>query len=141
MENQSSNSQNTWNPLNFNMDIFKKFSIEAARSLPNLTKNHPCRNIHGHSFKVKIVVRGRVNKNTGFVMDFSEIDEAFKPLLDQLDHKYLNDVPGLENPSSENMCQWIWSRLKPKLPSLHKIIIKETESTGCSYKGGKDGSS
>ena len=117
------------------MDIFKIFSIEAARSLPNLPNNHPCKNVHGHSFKVKIVVRGRVNENTGFVIDFSEIDLAFKPLVTQLDHKYLNDVPGLENPSSENMCQWIWLNLKPKLPGLYKIVIQETESTGCSFKG------
>jgi 6-pyruvoyltetrahydropterin/6-carboxytetrahydropterin synthase len=80
-------------------------------------------------------VRGKVNKKTGFVIDFSEIDKSFQPLLDQLDHKYLNDVSGLENPSSENMCQWIWLKLKPRLPKLYKIVIKETESTGCSYKG------
>lgn len=117
------------------MDIFKIFSIEAARSLPNLPDDHPCKNVHGHSFKVKIVLRGKVNKKTGFVIDFSEIDKSFQPLLDQLDHKYLNDVSGLENPSSENMCQWIWLKLKPRLPNLYKIVIKETESTGCSYKG------
>tara|TARA_B100000900_G_C20524646_1_gene693649 strand:- start:344 stop:700 length:357 start_codon:yes stop_codon:yes gene_type:complete len=117
------------------MDIHKIFSIEAARSLPNLPQNHPCNNIHGHSFKVKIIVRGLVNEQTGFVIDFSEIDTAFKPIFKQLDHNYLNNVSGLENPSSENMCHWIWNKLKPNLPNLYEIIIEETESTGCSYKG------
>jgi len=117
------------------MEIFKTFTIESARSLPNLPNGHPCKNIHGHSFKIIITVSGKVNINTGFVMDFSEIDSAFAPIYKQIDHAYLNDLNGLENPSSENLCQWIWSRLSITLPSLKKIEIKETESTGCIYKG------
>ena len=117
------------------MNVFKTFTIEAARSLPNLPDGHPCKNIHGHSFKITITVTGDVDNKTGFVMDFGDIDETFNPLLSKLDHSYLNDIEGLENPSSENVCQWIWERLAPSLPGLSQIDIKETDSTGCIYKG------
>ncbi|HIA80261.1 MAG TPA: 6-carboxytetrahydropterin synthase QueD [Candidatus Marinimicrobia bacterium] len=117
------------------MNVFKTFTIEAARSLPNLPDGHPCKNIHGHSFKITITVTGNVDNKTGFVMDFGDIDETFNPLLSKLDHSYLNDIEGLENPSSENVCQWIWERLAPSLPGLSQIDIKETDSTGCIYKG------
>lgn len=117
------------------MDVTKTFSIEAARSLPNLPEGHPCKNIHGHSFKITITVSGPVDSHTGFVMDFGDIDSYCKPLLDQLNHSYLNDVDGLENPSSEYLCIWIWDRLKPSLPQLSQIEINETDSTGCIYTG------
>jgi len=117
------------------MNVFKTFTIEAARSLPNLPDGHPCKNIHGHSFKITITVTGNVDNKTGFVMDFGDIDETFNHLLSKLDHSYLNDIEGLENPSSENVCQWIWERLAPSLPGLSQIDIKETDSTGCIYKG------
>jgi len=117
------------------MNVFKIFSIEAARSLPNLPNDHPCKNIHGHSFKITIIVKGDVDKKSGFVIDFSDIDLSFKPIFEKIDHSYLNNINGLENPSSENLCRWIWSHLKPKLAGLTEIIIQETETTGCSYKG------
>jgi len=117
------------------MDVTKTFSIEAARSLPNLPEGHPCKNIHGHSFKITITVSGNVDPHSGFVMDFGDIDAACKPILSQLDHTYLNDIAGLENPSSEYLCMWIWERLKPTLIGLSQIEINETDSTGCIYKG------
>ena len=117
------------------MEVFKTFSIEAARSLPNLSDEHPCTNIHGHSFKITITVSGDINETTGFVIDFGDVDTAFKPIFQMIDHSYLNDIEGLENPSSENMCRWIWIRLAPTLPGLSQIEIKETDSTGCTYKG------
>ena len=117
------------------MDVFKTFSIEAARFLPNLPDDHPCTNIHGHSFKITIIVTGDINETTGFVIDFGDIDTAFKPIFQMIDHSYLNDIEGLENPSSENMCRWIWTRLGTTLPGLSQIEIKETDSTGCTYKG------
>jgi 6-pyruvoyltetrahydropterin/6-carboxytetrahydropterin synthase len=117
------------------MNVYKTFSIEAARSLPNLPDGHPCRNVHGHSFKITITVCGEVDEHTGFVLDFSSIDAAFKPIHDQIDHTYLNKIDGLDNPSSENLCKWIWAELIPSLPGLSQIEIKETDSTGCIYKG------
>ena len=117
------------------MNVYKTFAIEAARSLPNLPDGHPCQKVHGHSFKVTITVEGDIDQNTGFVMDFSDIDSAFKPIHELIDHSYLNDINGLEDPSSENLCCWIWKQLNPSLKGLKQIEIKETESTGCIYKG------
>ena len=117
------------------MEVFKIFSIESARALKHLEDGHPCKNLHGHSFKIKITVDGAVNTDTGFVIDFNDIDIAFQPILKIIDHSYLNNIKGLENPSSENLCVWIWSKLQPSLPGLSIIEIKETDSTGCIYKG------
>lgn len=117
------------------MEVFKIFSIESARALKHLEDGHPCKNLHGHSFKIKITVDGAVNTDTGFVIDFNDIDIAFRPILKIIDHSYLNNIKGLENPSSENLCVWIWSKLQPSLPGLSIIEIKETDSTGCIYKG------
>lgn len=121
------------------MEVYKTFAVEAARSLPHLPDDHPCKRIHGHSFKITITVNGQINEDTGFVMDFSEIDSVFSPIHEMIDHAYLNEIKGLENPSSENLCQWIWSKLSSSLPGLKKIEIKETESTGCIYQGEKHG--
>ena len=117
------------------MNVYKTFAIEAARSLPNLPDGHPCQKVHGHSFKVTITVEGDINQNTGFVMDFADIDSAFKPIHELIDHSYLNDINGLEDPSSENLCRWIWKQLDLSLNGLKQIEVKETESTGCIYKG------
>lgn len=135
METEYSDSQNPWNPLNLLMIVFKKFTIESARSLPNLPDSHPCKKIHGHSFKIIIYVKGQTDSKTGFVIDFNNIEKAFNPLKKKLDHAYLNNIDGLNNPSSENMCIWIWKKLEKKLPGLSMIKIKETNSTGCIYKG------
>ena len=121
------------------MEVYKTFAVEAARSLPNLSENHPCKKIHGHSFKITITVTGEINGHTGFVMDFADIDSAFSPIHEIIDHAYLNDIKGLDNPSSENLCRWIWPKLKNSLVGLKKIEIKETESTGCIYKGEEHG--
>ena len=121
------------------MEVYKTFAVEAARSLPHLPDDHPCKRIHGHSFKITITVNGQINEDTGFVMDFSEIESVFSPIHEMIDHAYLNEIKGLENPSSENLCHWIWSKLSSSLPGLKKIEIKETESTGCIYQGEKHG--
>tara|TARA_X000001036_G_scaffold60598_1_gene50589 strand:- start:1081 stop:1452 length:372 start_codon:yes stop_codon:yes gene_type:complete len=117
------------------MIVYKKFNIESARSIPNLPKTHPCHHIHGHSFKIIISVKGPVNKQNGFVTDFQDIDDAFSPFKKELDHSYLNNIEGLQNPTSENICIWIWDKIQSSLPNIYKIEIKETDSTGCIYKG------
>ena len=117
------------------MIVYKKFNIESARSIPNLPKTHPCHHIHGHSFKIIISVKGPVNKQNGFVVDFQDIDDAFSSFKKELDHSYLNDIEGLQNPTSENICIWIWDKIQSSLPNIYKIEIKETDSTGCIYKG------
>lgn len=117
------------------MDIFNIYDIEAARRLPLLPESHPCSRVHGHSFRVEIHVSGPVDPDTGWVMDFAVLDAAFAPVRDALDHRFLNDIPGLENPTSERLAQWIWQRLKPSLPGLSKIVVQETRRSGCIYRG------
>lgn len=118
------------------MEIFKEFSIEAAHRLPNVPEGHKCARLHGHSFLVSIFVEGPVGDKTGWIMDFGDIKAAFAPIYAQLDHHYLNDIKGLENPTSENLAVWIWDHLKPRLPLLSYIQIKETCTSGCIYRGG-----
>ena len=98
------------------MEIYKEFSIEAAHRLPHVPEGHKCARLHGHSFQVSIHVSGSVDAQSGWVMDFADIKAAFKPIWEQLDHHYLNDITGLENPTSENLARWIWRELKPTLP-------------------------
>ncbi len=117
------------------MQIYKDFSIEAAHRLPNVPVGHKCARLHGHSFQVRISVEGPVDEQTGWIMDFGDIKAAFAPIYDQLDHHYLNDVEGLENPTSENLALWIWQQLKPALPELSCVTIKETCTSGCVYSG------
>ncbi len=117
------------------MKIFKEFSFEAAHRLPNVAEGHKCARLHGHSFALKITVQGAVGEKTGWVMDFADISETFKPIYDRLDHQYLNEIDGLENPTSENIARWIWVRLKPQLPALSEIEVRETCTSGCVYNG------
>ncbi len=117
------------------MEIFKEFTFEAAHLLPEVPEGHKCRRLHGHSFRVAIHVEGEVDNHTGWIMDFAEIKRAFNPLYNQLDHHYLNEIEGLENPTSENIARWIWKRLKPDLPNLSKIVLHETCTAGCVYRG------
>ena len=118
------------------MDIFKIFTFEAAHRLPNVPPDHKCARLHGHSFRVDVHVRGPVDRHTGWVMDYADIKTAFRPLLERLDHYYLNEIEGLENPTSENIARWIWERLRPDLPALSKIVVYETCTAGCIYEGG-----
>nr|WP_188745491.1 6-carboxytetrahydropterin synthase QueD [Marinobacterium zhoushanense] len=118
-----------------NMQIYKDFTFESAHFLPNVPDGHKCGRLHGHSFMARIYVEGDVSKETGWIIDFADIKSAFKPLYDQLDHYYLNEIEGLENPTSENLAKWIWERLKKTLPELSMVEIKETCTSGCLYRG------
>lgn len=117
------------------MEIFADFTFEAAHRLPNLPPAHKCARLHGHSFRVRVTVTGRVDAHLGWVIDFADIKQAFAPLHDQLDHQYLNEVAGLENPTSEVLAQWIWERLAPRLKGLSRIEVRETCTNGCAYRG------
>jgi len=116
------------------MKLFKEFTFEAAHKLPLVPKDHKCFNLHGHSFKVKITVEGAVNE-MGWVMDFSNIKKTCKPIIDKLDHTYLNEIEGLNNPTSENIAMWLWSKIIVELPELSAIEIMETCTSGCIYQG------
>lgn len=117
------------------MEIFKAFTFEAAHRLPNVPDGHKCARLHGHSFRVELHVAGEPDPHTGWVMDFADLGRAFQPLLECLDHHYLNDIPGLENPTSERLAQWIWAQLRPVLPQLVEVVVRETCTSGCRYRG------
>ena len=117
------------------MDIYKELHFEAAHRLPNVPEGHKCARLHGHSFHVRITLSGAVGDESGWVMDFAELKQHFTPLHDQLDHRYLNDIPGLENPTSENIARWIWERLAGELPQISAVEIRETCTSGCIYRG------
>ena len=116
--------------------LYKEFSFEAAHRLPMVPEDHKCRRLHGHSFHVRIDVEGEIDPGLGWLIDYGDLKAAFDPLHEQLDHHYLNDIEGLENPTSENLAVWIWERLKPALPELASVEVKETCTTGCIYRGG-----
>lgn len=117
------------------MIIFKEFTIEAAHRLPHVPEGHKCARLHGHSFRIRISIAGPLDGERGWVMDFADLGAAFKPVWEQLDHHYLNDIPGLENPTSEVLARWIWARLQPNLPGLTEVEIRETCTSGCIYRG------
>ncbi len=120
------------------MEIFKEFTFEAAHRLPNVPPDHKCGRLHGHSFRVAVHVEGPVDATVGWVRDFAELSSAIKPLIDRLDHYYLNEIEGLENPTSEVLASWIWDRLLPALPDLSHVVVRETCTAGCVYRGVRD---
>jgi 6-pyruvoyltetrahydropterin/6-carboxytetrahydropterin synthase len=118
-----------------NVRLVRKVSFEAAHRLPHVPEGHKCQRLHGHSFRVEIIVEGPVDPRTGWFIDYAVIDDAWQPLFDQLDHNYLNDVTGLENPTSEVLCRWLWERLAPALPALSRVVVHETCNASCEYDG------
>jgi 6-pyruvoyltetrahydropterin/6-carboxytetrahydropterin synthase len=117
------------------VEIYKVFMFEAAHRLPNVPEGHKCARLHGHSFRVALHVTGPVDERLAWVVDYAHIKAAFKPYLSQLDHHYLNEIEGLENPTSENIAKWIWRHVKPALPGLSKVAVEETCTSGCCYTG------
>ncbi|HBS06563.1 MAG TPA: 6-carboxytetrahydropterin synthase QueD [Leptospiraceae bacterium] len=118
------------------VEIVKKYRFEAAHFLPNVPEGHKCRRMHGHSFRFELVLRGPVDPNTGWLIDFGDISKIVKPLIDNhLDHYLLNDVEGLENPTSEQISIWLWNRIKPHLADLVEIVVHETCTARCIYRG------
>lgn len=120
------------------MDIFRIFHLQCARRLPGLQDNHPCSRLHGHSFKVVVTLSGPLDPQLGWVMDFTEVDSAWQHIHATLDHRYLNDIAGLDNPTSENLALWLWTALHAKLPLLTQISVMEAEDLGCIYRGPDD---
>ncbi len=117
------------------IELFREFGFEAAHRLPNVPPDHKCARLHGHSFRVEVHLEGEVGAETGWVVDFAELRAAWQPLHEALDHRYLNEVPGLENPTSEVLAMWIWDALAPELPGLTQIDVRETCTSGCRYRG------
>jgi 6-pyruvoyltetrahydropterin/6-carboxytetrahydropterin synthase len=117
------------------IEIFSEFRFEAAHRLPNVPEAHKCFRLHGHSYRVTLWVGGEPDARTGWVMDFAAIAAAFAPLFDELDHAYLNELPGLENPTTERLATWIWERIAESLPGLDRVMVQETTDSGAVYRG------
>jgi 6-pyruvoyltetrahydropterin/6-carboxytetrahydropterin synthase len=115
--------------------LVHEFRFEAAHRLPRVPEGHKCARLHGHSFRVELAAAGPVDEATGWFIDFGMLNALWRPLYDALDHRYLNDVPGLENPTSENLARWIWDRMKPDLVQLARVTVYETCEARCEYEG------
>jgi len=115
--------------------LVREFGFEAAHRLPNVPDGHKCARLHGHSFRVELVCEGEIDAASGWLLDFADVKKAFEPLRERLDHRYLNDIDGLANPTAENLARWIWCRLKPSLPQLTQVAVAETCTSRCEYRG------
>jgi 6-pyruvoyltetrahydropterin/6-carboxytetrahydropterin synthase len=118
-----------------NVRLVHEFRFEAAHRLPGVAEGHKCARLHGHSFRVQIAIDGPVDPTKGWLMDFADMNRLWSPLHEMLDHRYLNEIPGLGNPTSENLALFIWEKLKPGLPSLSRVTIFETCEARCEYEG------
>ena len=116
------------------MEIWKELTFEAAHRLPQVPEGHKCARLHGHSYRLEVHISGSVDPTMGWIMDFSDLKAAVNPVIAQLDHYYLNEVPGLENPTSENLARWVWKHLEGALP-LSRIVVRETCTSGASFAG------
>jgi 6-pyruvoyltetrahydropterin/6-carboxytetrahydropterin synthase len=118
------------------MELARRYRFEAAHRLPRVPADHKCARMHGHSFEIEVVIAGEMDETMGWLVDFAEITRVVEPVLkNELDHRALNDVPGLENPTSEVLCVWLWRRLLPALPLLQSITVFETCTARCTYRG------
>ena len=117
------------------MEIYKEFAFDSAHFLPNVPEGHKCKNMHGHTYRLRVCIQGEPDPQLGWLMDFKELKDIVGQTIDQLDHKLINDIPGLQNPTAENITIWIWQQIQPKLPMLSKIDLYETPTTGVIYNG------
>lgn len=117
------------------MEIFKKFTFDSAHFLPNVPDGHKCKEIHGHTYQLTVYMEGEPDAQLGWVMDFAELKQAIEPVIKQVDHKFLNQIAGFENPTCENIAIWLWNQIKPNVPLLSRIELFETPTSGVVYKG------
>ncbi len=117
------------------MLIFKEFTFDSAHFLPHVPEGHKCKEMHGHTYRLRVWIEGKPDPVIGWVMDFAELKKVIKPIIELIDHKVLNNVVGMENPTCENIAIWIWDQIKPVLPALSKIELHETPSSGVIYEG------
>jgi 6-pyruvoyltetrahydropterin/6-carboxytetrahydropterin synthase len=115
-------------------ELQRSYRFEAAHHLPNAAEAHPCRRLHGHSYRIEVTVTGHADAQRGWVIDFADIDAVVEPVCAQLDHQLLNDIAGLENPTSEVLARWLWERLAPSLPGLSSVRVAETLDSACTYR-------
>lgn len=117
------------------MKVFKRFTFDSAHFLPNVPDGHKCKETHGHTYQLTVYIEGDLEKKLGWVMDFAELQKALDPIIKSVDHKFLNNIPGLENPTCEIIATWLWNKIKPEIPMLTRIELNETPSSGVIYEG------
>lgn len=117
------------------MIIYKQFSFDSAHFLSAVPEGHKCGNMHGHTYSLTVFIEGMPEQKSGWIIDYGDLKKIIKPIIEELDHHLLNEIPGLENPTSENLSIWLWNKIKPLLPNLKKIELKETPSSGVTYEG------
>lgn len=117
------------------MVLYKAFTFDSAHFLPNLPDGHACKQLHGHTYHLTVFIEGKIAEEEGWVLDFTVLKKAVEPVIKQVDHKLLNDIEGLHNPTSERLAVWLWDNIKPALPLLKKIELKETPTSGVIYEG------
>jgi len=113
--------------------LAKTFRFEAAHHLPAVPETHRCHRLHGHSYEVEVVITGAIHEDTGWVVDFADISAAFAPVSAALDHRLLNEVAGLENPTSENLARWICLSVSQVVQGVHSVRVSETPTSSCTY--------
>lgn len=114
-------------------ELIHEFHFESAHFLPNVPLGHRCKNMHGHNYLVEVRLRGPIDPQTGFLIDFFEVQKVADPVIKEMDHCVLNDIKGLENPSAENIARFIFEKLKGPLPQLIQITVHETSFARCRY--------
>lgn len=118
----------------YSATIFKELTFDAAHFLPNVPEGHKCRNIHGHTYRLKVYIKGQIDEHTGWVADFAELKKSVKSVVEEVDHKFLNNIDGLDNPTCELLARWLWQKIKPLVPGLSKIELHETPTSGVEYR-------
>lgn len=117
------------------MLLYKTFTFDSAHYLPRVPAGHKCANLHGHTYTLKVFVEGKPDPLLGWVIDFNDLKKAICPIIDQLDHNLLNEIEGLNNPTSEMLAVWLWNKIITKLPGLKRIELNETPGSGVIYEG------
>lgn len=117
------------------MIIYKQFTFDAAHYLPHVTDHHKCKKTHGHTYHLTLFFDGNISPDMGWIIDYSEIKNVVTPILKLVDHQFLNEVEGLENPTCELICIWLWKKIKPLITELKRIELKETPTSGAIYEG------
>jgi 6-pyruvoyltetrahydropterin/6-carboxytetrahydropterin synthase len=115
--------------------LVRDFRFEAAHALPNVPDGHKCKRVHGHSYRVSIIIEGDIVPGLGWVMDFSDVDLVVDPVIAEIDHQLLNDIDGLDNPTSELLAVWLWQRIGKTLPLMVELSVSETPDSRCIYRG------
>lgn len=117
------------------MKIFKDFTFDSAHFLPNVPDGHKCKNMHGHTYRLTVFFEGELVDDLGWVVDFAEVKNVINPIIKEIDHKVMNDIKGLENPTCERIAIWFWDKIKPEMPQLCQIKLNETPTSGVIYEG------